>query len=321
MKGQLRKAGWICLVVLMFSAFIAQVAGAQDYPKKPIVLVNPYDVGGTTDLLMRCVMGVATSYLEQPFVMEIKAGGGGAIGSDYVAKAAPDGYTLLCGGTGSNSIPPAIMGRSKGPDDLDGVCQINYDSPFVFVRSDSAFKTFNDVIQYAKANPNKLVTGHTGVWGAVDVAWKMVKRQTGIVTRDVPHQGGGQTILALLGGQVDVVVGGYASAVPHIKAGKLRVLAYMGPERFTELPDVPTAKEQGINVTQIFRRSVMAPKGTPRPIINKLGGAFKKVTEDKSFIAMIKQIGQEVNYLGPDEYSKAWREEYEEYKELGKMFK
>ena len=323
MNKKLRKVGWVCSVFLMFMATlsISQVAEAQQYPTKPILLINPYDVGGTTDVLMRSVIAVATNYLEQRIVMEIKGGGGGAIGTDLVAKAAPDGYTLLCGGPGPNSILPAIEGRGKGPDDLDGVCQINYDSPLALVRADSPFKTLNDVIQYAKANPGKLVFGHTGIWGATDITWKMIKRQTGIVTRDVPHKGGGSTVLAVLGGEIDLTIGGYATAVPHLQAGKMRAIAYSGPERFSDLPGVPTNKEQGINVVFSFRRSVMAPKGTPRPIIDKLAGAFKKVAEDKSFIEMIKKAGQEVHYLGPDEFTKAWREEYEQYKELAKIYK
>ena len=321
MSRQLRKIRWICLVVLMSSIFFSRFVGAQQYPTKPIVTVIPMSAGGSSDLLMRCVVGVANNYLEQRIILEIKAGGSGAIGTDYVVKAAPDGYTLLAGGPAWISVLPAIEGRIGGPNDLDGICQINYDSPFAFVRSDSPFKTLEDVIQHAKANPGKLVYGNTGPWGATDIVWKKVKRQTGIETRDVPHRGGMEPILGVLGGQLDFTISGYASAVSFVEAKKLRVIAYFGPERSVDLPDVPTAKEKGINVVFEFRRSVLAPKGTPRPIISKLAGVFKKITEDPSFIAMIKKIGQEVHYLGTEDFIKAWREEYEEYKELGKIFK
>ena len=123
MSEKVRKTGWICFCALLLSVFVLQAASAQPYPTKPITLVNPIGAGSATDVLMRAVLTVTPKYLEQPFVMELKPGGGGAIGTDFVAKAAPDGYTLLCGGPGPNSTLPAIEGRSKGPEYFEAVCQ------------------------------------------------------------------------------------------------------------------------------------------------------------------------------------------------------
>jgi len=321
MAKQFKQTRWVFWLFLMVSILVSHVAEAQEYPTKPITLVNPGGAGGSTDLLMRAVISVASSYLGQPIVLDLKPGGSGAVGTDFVAKAAPDGYTLLCGGPGWNSTLPAIEGRSKGPEYFDAVCQINYNSSFTLVRSESPFKTLNEAIQWAKANPNKMVFGNTGVWGAADLCWKIVRHQTGIVTRDVPHEGGGPFIVALLGGHVDIGITGPPVSLPHIQAGKLRALAYNDNKRFPQTPNVPTAKEQGIDLIDHFWRSILAPKGTPPSIINKLASAFKKITEDPSFVEMIKKFGEEVNYLGPEEFTKMWKEEYESRKQLAKLYK
>jgi len=320
MSGQLRKKVGVCFVLLLLSVVISQVCEAQQYPTKPITLINPIGAGSATDVLMRAVLAVMPKYLEQPMVLELKPGGGGVIGTEIVAKAAPDGYTLLCGGPGWNSTQPAIAGRSKGPDAFEAICQINSSSSFTLVRTESPFKKFGDVIAYAKANPGKLVFGHTGVWGAADLFWKEVKLQTGIDTRDVSHDGGGPMMTALLGGHIDIGITAPLVAIPHIKAGKLRALTYNLNKRFAEMPNIPTPKDEGLKAQDYYWRVVLAPKGTPRPIIDKLAGAFKKVTEDKEFIATIAKFGEEPDYIGPDEFTKIWRAEYEARKELAKVF-
>ena len=321
MSEKMRKAMWICFVVLLFSVFALEGVEAQPYPTKPILLVNPMGAGSASDVLMRAVLTMTPKYLEQPFVLELKPGGSGAIGTDFVAKATPDGYTLLCGGPGWNSNLPAIEGRSKGPESFDAVCQINSSSSFVLVRADSPFKTLKDVVEWAKANPGKLVFGHTGVWGAADLFWKQLRQQTGIVTRDVSHDGGGPMMTALLGGHIEIGITAPPVAMPQIQAGKLRALTYNLNKRFRQLPNVPTAKEEGFNVVDYFWRTVLAPKGTPRPIINKLADVFKKVTEDKAFIDAIAKFGEEPDYIGSEEFTKVWLEEYEARKELAKIFK
>ena len=321
MSEKARKTGWICFCALLLSVFVLQGAWAQQYPTKPITLVIPFGPGSATDVLMRAVLTVTPKYMEQPFVIELKPGGGGAIGTDFAAKAAPDGYTLLCGGPGPNSTLPAIEGRSKGPESFEAVCQINSSSSFTLVRGDSQFKKLTDVVQWAKANPGKLVFGHTGVWGAADLFWKELKHKTGIVTRDVSHDGGGPLVTALLGGHIEVGITAPPVAMPHVQAGKLRALTYNLNKRFSQLPTVPTAKEEGFNVVDYYWRVVLAPKGTPRPVINKLAEVFKKVTEDKAFVDMIAKFGEEPDYLGPEQFTKVWLEEFEARKELGRIFK
>ena len=321
MKGQLTKKICFCLVLLVVLLAWIPVAGAQSYPTKPITIVVPMAAGAATDVLLRNVQKVLPKYLEQPLVVDLRPGAGGAIGTDFVAKAAPDGYTLLGGGPGWNSTLPAIENRSKGPDDLDAVCQINSSSSFTLVRTESPFKTFQDVIAYVKANPGKLSYGHTGIWGAADLFWKEVKLQYGITTRDVSHEGGGQMMMALLGGHIDIGTTAPPAAMPQIQAGKLRPLMYNTDRKFTAMPQVPSTSEVGVKARDNFWRGVLVPKGTPKPVIDKLAAAFKKVTEDKEFIDLIAQFGEEPGYLGPEELTKMWIEEFNTRKELGRILK
>jgi tripartite-type tricarboxylate transporter receptor subunit TctC len=312
----------LIFVLLGMVFFFGYGAGqAADFPAKPITLVVPVGAGGSHDMTARAVASVATDYLGQPIIVQVKPGGGGAIGSDLVSKAAPDGYTLLFGGPGWSTTLPAIEGRSKGPDDLDAVCRINYSATTIICRPDLPYKTFKEMIEWAKANPGKLVFGSTGPWGQADLSWKRIMKETGITTRIVPYDGGGPAMLALLGGHVDVTAMPATPIFPHLNAGKLRAIAVLDEKRDDSLPDVPTAKEAGVDVVYLMWRGVLTPKGTSRPVVERLAMAFKKMTEDKAVVNMIKQFGDEIQYLGPDEFTRVWRAEYESHKELYKSLK
>ena len=298
-----------------------QIVQAQEYPTKPVTLVIPFGAGGSHDLTARTVTSVAADHLGQPMLVQLKPGGGGAIAAEFVAKAAPDGYTLLFGGSGPNTTLPAIEGRSKGPDDFVAVCRVNYSPAVIIARADAPYKTFKEMLAWAKANPGKLVFGNTGPWGAGDLSWKMIVKETGIDTKNVPHDGGGPALVALLGGHVDVSGLFSAQTLPHIQAGKLRPLAVTDIQRDPAMKNVPTCKEEGVNIFYVMWRGTLAPKGTPRVVVDRLAAAFKKMGEDKSVVPMINKLGDEINYLGPDEFAKFWREEYETQRELGKIFK
>ena len=310
----------------IFIGFVAlalgpQLVQAQEYPTKPVTLVIPFGAGGSHDLTARTVTSVAADYLGQPMLVLLKPGGGGAIAADFVAKAAPDGYTLLFGGSGPNTTLPAIEGRSKGPDDFVAVCRVNYSPAVIIARADAPYKTFKEMLAWAKANPGKLVFGNTGPWGAGDLSWKMIVKETGIDTKNVAHDGGGPALVALLVGHVDVSGLFSAQTLPHIQAGKLRPLAVTDIQRDPAMKNVPTCKEEGVNIFYVMWRGTLAPKGTPRAVVDKLAAAFKKMTEDKSVVPMVNKLGDEINYMGPDEFTKFWREEYETQRELGKIFK
>lgn len=313
-------------VMLVLAALAAAVtsaspAPAQEFPTKPINLVIPFGPGGASDLTVRAFIHLAPEVIGQPMVVHTKPGGGGAVGSEFVAQAKPDGYTLLVGHTNCNSILPAIEGRSKGPDDLVSVARINTSGGVYMAKPDAPFKTFKEMIAWAKANPGQLSVSTAGTWSAVDFTWKRMERDLGVKLRIVSYTGGAEALVALLGGHVHASQLALPQSLPHIKAGKLRALAWGGPRRHPDLPDVPTSGEEGFERTLTVYKALMAPKGTPRPVVEKLAAAFKKMLETPQVVDAIKKFGDEVEYQGPDEFAKYWRAEYETYKELGKMFK
>ena len=321
MNRQSRRRTFVWVGMLLLSFLAVPVVWTQDYPTKPVTMYYGSSPGGSHDLTFRAVTSVAVDYLGQPIVIQGKVGSGGVIATEFVAKAVPDGYTLLVGGPGWNTTLPAIEGRSKGPDDMAAVCRINYSPTIIVARAELPFKTFKEMVEYAKANPNKLIFGTTGPWGQADLSWKQIMKKADIKTKSIPQAGGGAALVAMLGGHIDLTGGLAPVLLPHIRAGKFRALVILDSKRSPELPEVPTGKEAGVDVVNHLWRGVVAPKGTPRPIIDKLAVAFKKMTEDKSVISMIRQFGDDIQYLGPDEFAKFWQEEYKEHKELGKILK
>jgi len=321
MRRDTSRAGWLLAAALAAGLAGAPAYAAEDYPTKPVTLVIPVGAGGSHDLTARAMVSVIPQYLGQPVIIQLKPGGGGAIGSQQVAGARPDGYTMLFGGPGWSSALPAIEGRSVGPDGLMAVARVNY-SPVVFIaKPDAPFNTLKEMVEWAKANPGKLVHGNTGPWGAGDLPMKQMMKDYGFQAQIVPHDGGGPALLAILGGHIYTTIALTAQSLPHVKAGKLRAIGILDTKRHPDLPDVPTSVEQGINVTYTIWRAVLAPKGTPRPVIEKLADAIKKTTEDKSFQALIKQMGDQPGYAGPDEFAGLWQKEYDLHKEIAKVFK
>jgi tripartite-type tricarboxylate transporter receptor subunit TctC len=296
----------------------------DDFPTKPITLIIPTAAGGSHDLTARAVTSVAEKYLGQPMIVELKPGGGGAIGTEQVFQAAPDGYTLLMGGPNWNTTLPAVEGRSHGPDDLAAVCRINFSPVMVAARLDAPYKTFKDMIEWAKANPGKLVFGHTGPWSQSDLTWKQISKIAGLQTKNVPYEGGGPSTTALIGGHIDVAINPTnptTTFVSAIQAKQILPLAVLAAERDPTFPDVPTAREEGIDVTYDLWRGFLAPKDTPAPIIQKLSDACKQMVEDPDVVAMIEKLGDRPNYLSAQDFTPVWQKEFVLHKELGAALK
>jgi len=322
-RFRIGRLGCGLLIISVLSFLSLGGLHAQSFPAKPIVIVIPLAPGGSNDLTARVLSPLAQEYLGQSFVIQFRPGGGGAIGSNEVAQAKPDGYTLLFGHANCNSILPALEGRGKGPDDLAAVARIAATYSAYWVQADAPWKTFKEMIAWAKANPGKLTYGNTGTWSATDFSWRWLEMKAGFTSRNVPYDGGAEGLVALLGGHVQV--GRFASpqSFPHYRAGKLRPLAVAGNQRHPDLPDVPCLAEEGYDMKGLGAswKAFFAPKGTPRPVIDKLAGGFKKMTHDKRAVAGLRKMGDDFDFLGPDEFTKAWREEFLGYKELVKIFK
>lgn len=318
-----RLAFGLLLAVLLVSFTGIGTLQAQDYPAKPINIVIPLGAGGQNDLLIRMLSPLATEYFGQPWVVRIRTGGGGAIGSNEVAQSAPDGYTLLSGHANCNSVLPAVEGRSKGPGDILAVARISSQYSAYWVRTDAPWKTFKEVIAYAKANPEKLTYGNAGTWSANDFAWRWLERNAGFTSRNVPYDGGAQCTIALLGGHIQMSRLSSGHAYPQWKAGKIRPIVVAGPKRLADMPDIPCLLEEGYDMKGLggVWIGMFAPKGTPQPVINKIADNLKKMIQDKRAIAGIKAMGAEFDFAGPEEFDKDWQQEFNAYRELAKIFK
>jgi tripartite-type tricarboxylate transporter receptor subunit TctC len=312
-----RSLRWAPILTAFVGSLLTPIAGpAQEFPTKPVELVLPFGPGGSHDLTARAIVSVAHQYLGQPLVVVLKPGGGGAVGSQYVTKAKADGHTLLLGGTGPNTIFALVQKAPTGPDQFTPVARINY-SPTIFaVRGDAPWKSLREVIAYAKQNPGKLSFANTGPWGAGDFPMRMVARAAGIEYANVPYDGGGPALLAVLGGQADASFQFSAQLLPHIAAGKIRPLAVSDTKRMAQLASVPTIAEEGVDVTFTMWRSVLAPKGTPQAVVEKLEGVFKQISVDPSFQALIKQLGDEIHFQGAKEFEATWRQESESFAKI-----
>jgi len=313
----------LLLSVLVCSFAAIETLQAQDYPTKPINIVIPLGAGGQNDLLVRMLSPLATEYFGQPWVVRIRTGGGGAVGSNEVAQAPPDGYTLLSGHANCNSVLPAVEGRSKGPGELDAVARLSSQYSAYWVQTDAPWKNLKEVIAWAKANPGKLTYGNAGTWSSNDFSWRWLELNAGFTSRNVPYDGGAQCTIALLGGHIQMSRLSSGHAYPQWKAGKIRPIVIAGAKRLPEMPDIPSMLEEGFDMKGLggVWIGMFAPKGTPRPIINKLADNFKRMLQDKRAIAGIKAMGADFDYAGPEEFEKEWREEFNGYKELAKIFK
>ncbi|MBI4593641.1 MAG: tripartite tricarboxylate transporter substrate binding protein, partial [Candidatus Rokubacteria bacterium] len=294
----------------------APPAAAQEFPTKPIDLVIPFGPGGSHDLTARAVASVAHQYLGQPLLVVLKPGGGGAVGSQHVIRAKPDGYTLLFGGSGPNTTFALVQKAPIGPDQFVPVARINYSASFLAVRADSPFKTLKDFVAYAKKNPGKLNFANTGPWGAADLPMRIFAKAAGLEYNNIPHDGGGPALLAVLGGHADATFGFTAQLTPQVMAGKMRLLGFTDVKRHPDFKSVPTMREEGYDAVFTMWRSVVAPKGTPPAIVDKLETAFRKLSEDKSFKALIKSLGDEVHFQNGPDFAKTWREEWEQHSKI-----
>lgn len=268
----LKRRGLIAASLLL--AF-AGTAFAQAFPSKPITIVVPYAVGGTTDIVARLVGTQVGNALGQPLVVDNRAGGGGNIGWGAVARSAPDGHTLLTTEM-SFTIAPALGTKQPFDPKKDFVHIITAAAaPHVLVVNPGVpAKTVQEFIAYAKANPAKLNYGSGGNGTNTHLGGELFKREAQVDLVHVPYKGAGAVLQDLMGGQVQALVTSLPTALPHIKSGKLRALVVTAEKRSPLLPDVPSAKEVGLpKFVMDFWVGLAAPAGTPQPVIDKLNKA------------------------------------------------
>ncbi|QJR09464.1 hypothetical protein DSM104443_00508 [Usitatibacter rugosus] len=262
-------------------AFLPALAFAQ-YPNKPIKLVVPYSPGGATDVIGRVLAQALSTQLGQQVVVENRAGAGGNIGAESVAKAAPDGYTLLMGAMTSHSIMATLEKGSIRYDLQKDLVPVSMAGsvPLVWVvNPDLPVKNMKELVAYAKANPGKLTYASSGAGAPQRMCAELLRRMGGsqLDMVHVPYKGSGPAMTDLVSGQVNTMCETVPASIGFIKAGRLRALAVTTPQRISMLPDVPTTAEEGMAGYEVASNfGVAAPAGTPKPVIDKLNAEIQK---------------------------------------------
>ncbi len=281
-------------LALAISALTVAPAWAQSYPNKPIRLVVPFAAGGSTDLVARMLAERMGPLLGQTVTVDNRGGAGGSLGADMVAKAAPDGYTILMGTVSTHGASPAIYKKLPYDPVKDFQPVTNVMSvPSVFVVHPKVpARSMREFIALAKAAPGKHTFASPGIGSLGHANVENFAHLAGIQLLHVPYKGAGPALNDALAGQVDALTDNLPSALPHIQAGRLRALAVLAPQRSSLLPDVPTYRELGFeDMTEGGWFGLLAPAGTPQPVVNRLREATHKAMEDASFKAQAEKIG------------------------------
>ena len=284
------------------AAILPRSAWPQTYPSRLIKIVVPFPAGGPTDLMGRMAAQHLSSSLGQNVVVENVVGAAGMIGAQAVARADPDGYTLLLGGT-SNAISAALY-KKPGYDpvrDFAPIASLAVESDALLVHPSVPVKTIQEFLDYAKANPGKITCGATtGVMPHVMVAFFMVRSATSMVF--VPYRGAAQTITDLLSGHIQMTLGAKASYLPHVQTGKLRALAVTSEARWAELPDVPTMRDSGFTDFPAYQWfGLLAPAKTPAAVIGKLNATINNGLSSAELGASLAKLGLEAKIQTPQE--------------------
>lgn len=312
-------SGSICAALL---ALAAATASAQAYPNRAIRMIVPYPPGGGADITARPIAQMLGERWGQPVVVENHGGASGMIGADIVAKAPPDGYTLLVGNVATLAMNAGIYTRMPYDPvkDLAPIMQtvvVNYVlvvSPAVPVR------TVAELVAYAKANPGKLSYGSSGSGSAQHMAAELFKAQTGTNITHVPYKGTGALVGDLVAGHIQVAFADQASMMPQVKAGKLRALAVGGARRSTEYPDIPTVAEAGSlpGYEAVAWQGMAGPAGLPSPIVKRLNEAFQKVQADPDVRKRLVTAGLTPVGGSPDDFGKYIRSEIAKWSKVAK---
>jgi tripartite-type tricarboxylate transporter receptor subunit TctC len=301
----------VCLAVVAAVGFAAlDQAQAQSFPNRLIKIVVPYPPGGPSDVAARLV-AQPLAILGQSVIIENLAGAGGRIGAKAVAQAKADGYTLLLGGTNPNAIAPAIYTNLtfEPIKDFTAVGVIGVDSNALVVNPAVPVNTIQELIQYSKANPNKLSSGATLGIGP-HVTLELLRARTGSSIAFIPYKGAAPAIADLLGNQIQIGMTSKAVLLPLIRDGRLKALAVTSDARWPELPDVPTMRESGFGgVPSYLWSGLLAPVQTPPAVIDKLNAAMNEGLKAPDIRASIAKLGLETRALTPQEFTARLAEE------------
>jgi tripartite-type tricarboxylate transporter receptor subunit TctC len=305
--------------LLALIGLCAHGAAAQEYPTRPVKLIIPFAAGAGTDLTGRIVAAELGKRLGQQFVVENRPGAAGQLGTDLVAKSDPDGYTLLWTVSDGLSVLPAVKSLPyKVPDDFAFIGSIAQQPYTLAVSSRSNFKTFAELVAYAKSHPGRLNYGSAGLGSAPHLTMAMIAAKAGIQMVHVPFAGLGPATNALVAGTVDVGLVIPVQAKQLIDAGRLRALATTGEKRSRVLPDVPTLREVGVNETAVICYGLLSPAKTDAQIVDRLTHTLRDMMSSKAFTDHLYAMGFEVRPLIGDAYRDFIAKDLEKWRAVAK---
>ena len=312
MFGKIVLMGTSLMLILLFAVTAGSVK-AQEFPVKPIEVIVGFAPGGGTDMIARAVADVAHKYVGQPLAVINKTGATGTIAAQYVASSTPDGYTILvAGGSETVSTPHFKTLSYNAIDDFVPVIRFMIERIGFYVRTDSPWKTMQEFLADAKANPDKYTYAHAGIGGLHHATVQVTEKRTGIRLRHVPYKGGAETLAALAGNHVNVAMASPNEAYALVQGGRIRSLAFSSLNRSPVEPNTPNLRDLGIDVYIENQKGFVVPKGTPQPLIQKLHDSLRKVFDDPQFKGSAEKLKVELSYLNGEDFRKALKAMYDQ---------
>ena len=318
LNGKLWMVVVSAMVMLVIPGKSDCAAPQKAYPSGPVTMIVSWAAGGAADTAARALAEATKRFLGQPIVVQNVAGAGGAQGAVQVAKAKPDGYTIMFT-TGSMVTQPHFEDVPyKVLEDFIPVIQVGGYPTMIVVRTDSRFKSFKEVVEYAKKNPGKLNYSTSGFGSIHHLLAERLFQSAGIQLTHVPFKDLRQGVTALLGGHLDLSAATPFDVVGHLQEGRVRALGLFLGERYKDMPDIPTWKEQGYDSVGFGWWGVAVPQRTPNSIVQKLHDAFKKGTENPPFTTVMNNLKTPIMYLNSQDTFKKWKEDYKKYGDVAK---
>jgi len=303
---------------------VSSPSQAEDYPSRPVRIIVPFGAGGPADVTARLLGNALQESLGQPFVVENRTGAGGLIGTEAAAKAPADGYTLLMMSntqTANESLVPAAQRKYELMRDLLPIAPVNYSDLVIVVHPSVQAKTLKEFIALAKSQPGKLNYASSGRGTPYHMAGELFKTMAGVDVVHVPYRNSGDARTGVISGQVQMMIDAVTTMAPNINANQVRALATTGTKRSAVLPDVPTASEAGVpGYEATIWLGLMAPAGTPKPIIDKLNAASTAFVKKPDVVELWKKQGAVPMSMTTEEFDKFLRGDITKWAEVVKKF-
>lgn len=322
LSTSLRSPARIAVACVALAALsMGSVAQADDYPSRPIKLVSPYSAGGGNDIAGRIMAEVLTPKLGQQIVVENKVGAVGIIGTESVARSAPDGYTLLWA-TGDNlSIVPALKKNLpyKIPDDFTYIARVAENGLAYVISSKVPAKNMQEFVAYAKANPGKLRFGSAGFGGVPHMSVELFMKATGVQMQHIPYKGIANAMVDVLSGEIDFAPVTPVSISPYLNSDRVRIIGFAGPQRHPVIPNVPTMRELGYpDSTVTVWYGLLGPAKLPKPIADRLRTEVTAVLADPAVVARLEKAGLTVAPVYGDGFQKVVIDELAQWREVAR---